>query len=98
MTEHFVTPELDESDILLSRATFCHMHDLFVAGRRVVGDSVLAGLGLPQAEREFMDRARRVATLDASQAVRHRRRRDGVRAYFAGDHHLAAKTGLRTML
>ena len=64
------------------------IRDLFVAGRRVVGDGVLVGLDLPDAEREFMERARRVAALDAEQAASHRRRREGVRAYYAGGHHL----------
>ena len=93
MTEDFLTPERDEVDIVLARATSRHVRDLFVAGRRVVGDGVLVGLDLPEAEREFMDRARRIAVLDAEQAARHRRRREGVRAYYAGGHHLDRRTG-----
>ena len=88
MTEDFLTPEQDEVDIVLARATSRHVRDLFVAGRRVVGDGALVGFDLPDAEREFMDRARRAAALDAGQAARHRRRREGVRAYYAGGHHL----------
>ena len=88
MVEDFLTPEQDEVDIVLARATSRHVRDLFVAGRRVVGDGVLVGFDLPDAEREFMDRARRAAALDAEQAGRHRRRREGVRAYYAGGHHL----------
>ncbi len=88
MTGDFLTPEQDEVDILLARATSRHVRDLFVAGRRVVGDGALLGLDLPDAEREFMERARRVAAPDAGQAARHRRRREGVRAYYAGGHHL----------
>ena len=88
MTEDFLTPERDEVDIVLARATSRHVRDLFVAGRRVVGDSVLLGFDLPDAEREFMERARRVAALDAEQAARQRRRREGVRAYYVGGHHL----------
>ena len=88
MTEDFLTPEQDEVDIVLARATSRHVRDLLVAGRRVVGDGVLVGFDLPDAEREFMDRARRVASLDAEQATCHRRRREGVRAYYAGGHHL----------
>ena len=65
-----------------------HVRDLFVAGRQVVRGGVLVGLDLPVAERELMDRARRVAALDAEQATRHRRRREGVRAYYAGRHHI----------
>ena len=88
MTEDFLTPERDEVDIVLARATSRHVRDLFVAGRQVVRGGVLVGLDLPVAERELMDRARRVAALDAEQATRHRRRREGVRAYYAGRHHI----------
>ena len=88
MVEDFLTPEQDEVDIVLARATSRHVRELFVAGRRVVGDGVLLGLDLSDAEREFMDRAKRVAALDAGQATRHRQRREGVRAYYAGGHHL----------
>ncbi|MDE0456574.1 MAG: hypothetical protein OXI15_04710, partial [Chromatiales bacterium] len=93
MTEDFLTPEQDEVDIVLARATSRHVRDLFVAGRRVVGDGVLVGFDLPDAEREFMDRARRAAALDAEQAGQHRRRREGVRAYYAGGHHLDGRNG-----
>ena len=93
MTEDFLTPEQDEVDIVLARATSRHVRDLFVAGRRVVGDGVLVGLDLPEAEREFMDRARRMASLDAEQAGWHRRRREGVRAYYADDLHLDGHNG-----
>lgn len=88
MCEDFLIPEQDEVDTLLTRATSRHVRDLLVAGRWVVGNGVLIGLDLPDAEREFMDRARRIAALDAEQAARHRRRREGVRAYYAGRHHL----------
>ena len=93
MTEDFLTPERDEVDIVLARATSGHVRDLLVAGRRVVGDGVLVGFDLPDAEREFMDRARRVAALDAEQAARHRRRREAVRAYYAGGCHLRESSG-----
>ena len=88
MTEDFLTPEQDEVDIVLTRATSRHVRDLLVGGRRVVGNGVLIGLDLPDAEREFMDRARRIACLDAVHAARHRRRREAVRAYFGSGHHL----------
>ena len=88
MTEDFLIPEQDEVDIVLTRATSRHVRDLFVAGRRVVSDGVLVGLDPPDAEREFMERARRGAALDTEQAVRHRRRREDVRSYYAGGHHL----------
>ena len=87
MCEDFLTPERDEVDIVLARATSRHVRDLLVAGRWVVGNGVLIGLDLADAEREFMNRARRVAGLDAAQATRYRRRREGVRAYYAGGHH-----------
>ena len=86
--EGFLTPERDEVDIVLARATSRRVRDLFVAERRVAGDGVLVGLDLPDAEREFMERARRVAALDAGRAARHRWRREGVRAYYANGHHL----------
>ena len=88
MTEDFLIPERDEVDIVLTRATSRHVRDLFVAGRRVVGDGVLLGFDLPDAEREFMERARRMAALDEEQAARHRLRREGVRTFYASRHHL----------
>ena len=93
MTEDFLTPEQDEVDIVLARATSRHVRDLFVAGCRVVGDGVLIGLDLPEADREFMERARRVTALDAEQAARYRRRREGVRAYYEGGRHLDGCAG-----
>ena len=92
ITEDFLTPEQDEIDILLARATSRHARDLVVAGRRVVGNGVLIGLDLADAEREFMDRARRITALDAEQAARHRRHREGVRAYYAAGCHLDGRT------
>ena len=88
LCEDFLTPEHDEVDVLLTRATSRHVRELVVAGRRVVGHGVLIGLDLPDAERELMACARRAAPLDAGQWARHRRRRESVRAYFAGEHHL----------
>ena len=88
MTEDFLTPEQDEVDILLTRATSRHVRELFVAGRRVVGNGALVGLDLPDAEREFMERARRAAALDVGQANRYWRRREAVRAYYKTGHHL----------
>ena len=90
MTEDFLTPEHDEVDIVLTRATSHHVRDLLVAGRWVVGNGVLIGLDLADAEREFMDRARRVAALDAEKAARHQLRREAVRTYYAGARHLAS--------
>ena len=84
LCEDFLTSEHDEVEVLLTRATSRHVRDLVVAGRQIVDDGVLTGLDLPDAEREFMDRARRAVALDAGQWVRHRRRRESVRAYYAG--------------
>ena len=62
--------------------------EVLVAGRKVVGDGVLAGLDLPAAEGELMDRARRVATV-APEALAHRQRlREAVRACYAAEGHL----------
>ena len=88
LCEDFLTPEHDEAEVLLTRATSRHVRDLVVAGRQIVDDGVLTGLDLPDAEREFMDRARRIAVADAGQWARHRRRRESVRTYYAGGHHL----------
>ena len=62
--------------------------EVLVAGRKVVGDGVLAGLDLPAAEGELMDRARRVATV-APEALAHRQRlREAVRACYVAEGHL----------
>ena len=61
LCEDFLTPEHDEVDVLLTRATSRHVRELVVAGRRVVGHGVLFGLDLPDAERELMACARRAA-------------------------------------
>ena len=92
MTEDFLTPEQDEVDIVLTRATARHVRDLLVAGRRVVGNGVLIGLDLPDVEREFMDRARRIAAVAPEQAALRRRRREAVRAHYAAGHHLGDRT------
>ena len=88
LCEDFLIPEQDEVDIVLTRATSRHVRDLLVAGRRVVANGVLTGLNLPDAEREFMDRARGIAALDTEHVARHRRRREAVRAYYADGCHL----------
>ena len=92
LCEDFLTPDRNESDILLTRATSRHVRDLLVAGREVVKDGALTGLDLPAMEREFMDRARRMAGLDAERSASHRRRREAVRAYYAGGLHLHGGT------
>ena len=88
LCEDFLVPDGNESDIILTRATSRHVRDLLVAGREVVSDGALTGLDLPATERELMERARRTAILDPEQSLRHRRRREAVRAYYAGGHHL----------
>ena len=88
LCEDFLTSEHDEVEVLLTRATSRHVRDLVVAGRQIVDDGVLTGLDLPDAEREFMDRARWIAASDAGQWARYRRRCESVRACYAGGHHL----------
>ena len=93
MTEDFLTAEQDAVDIVLTRATSRHVRHLLVAGRAVVGNGALIGLDLADAEREFMDRARRTAAIGSEESARFRRRRETVRAYYAGGHHLGSTTG-----
>ena len=88
LCEDFLTPEQDEVGIVLTRATSRHVRDLLVAGRRVVGNGVLIGLDLPDAEREFMARAQQIASIAPEEAARQQRRREVVRAYYKAGHHL----------
>ena len=88
MREDFLISDEDELDAVLTRATSGHVRNLLVAGREVVSDGALTGLDLEDAEGEFMERARQMAAADAGQSGRHRRRRDAVRAYYAGKCHL----------
>ena len=88
MCEDFLTPDIDETDVLLTRASARHVRRLVVAGREVVRDGSLAGLDLAAMESELIDRGRRVAAIDPEQASRWRRRREAVRAYYAGGRHL----------
>ena len=43
MCEDFLVPDLDETDVLLTRATSRHVRELLVAGRKVVSHGALAG-------------------------------------------------------
>ena len=86
--DDFLTPDLDEVDVLLTRATARAVRRLVVAGREVVSDGALVGLDLPAMESELVDRARRVAAIDPAQATRHRQRREAVRAYYASGRHI----------
>ena len=64
------------------------MRELPAAGRKVVGDGALAGLDLPAAEGELMDRARRVAAIPPGQPAGRQRLREAVRACHADGRHL----------
>ena len=88
MCEDFLVPDLDETDVLLTRATARHVRELLVAGRKVVSHGALAGFDLPAAEGELMDRARRVAAITPEQLAYRQRRREAVRTWYAGGHHL----------
>ena len=57
-------------------------------GLEVVTDGVLAGRDLPAMEGELLDRARTVVAIDPARAARWRRRREAVRAHYAGGSHL----------
>ena len=88
MCEDFLVADLDETDVLLTRATSRHVRELLVAGRKVVSDGALAGLDLPAAEGELMDRARRVAAITPGQLAGRQRLREAVRACYADGRHL----------
>ena len=93
MCEDFLVPDLDETDVLLTRAISRHVREVLVAGSKVVVVGALAGLDLPAAEGELMDRARRVAAV-TPEALAHRQRlREAVRACYAGAHHLEGGAG-----
>lgn len=88
MRDDFLISDEDELDVILTRGTSRHVRSLLVAGHEVVRDGALTGFDLPDVEREFMERARQMPAADAEQSGRHRRRRDAVRAYYAGECHL----------
>ena len=88
MREDFLISDEDELDVVLTRATSRHVRGLLVTGREVVSDGALTGLDLAGMEQELMERARQTATADTGQSFRNRRRRDAVRAYYAGGQHL----------
>ena len=62
MCGDYLTPDADEVDVILTRATARHVRRLVVAGREVVSDGALVGLDLPAMEEELMDRARGACT------------------------------------
>ncbi len=88
MRDDFLICDEDELDVILTRATSRHVRGLLVAGREVVRNGALTGLDIADAERELLERARQMAAEDAEQAGCHRRRREAVRAYYAGGGHL----------
>ena len=88
MRDDFLISDEDELDVVLTRATSRHVRGLLIAGQEVVSDGALTGLDLAGMEQELMERARQTATADTGQSFRNRRRRDAVRAYYAGGQHL----------
>ena len=96
MRADFLVPEEDALDVLLTRGTARHVHELRVAGRKVVGDGALTGFSLSEMEAELMERARRVAAISPLQLRWHRRRREAIRAYYANGGHLGSPAGRTT--
>ncbi|MDE0254159.1 MAG: amidohydrolase family protein [Rhodospirillaceae bacterium] len=74
---------LDETEVLLTRASNRHVRSLIVAGRTVVAEGRLAAFDLPELEADLTERARRAAADDPGQFARGFRRREAVRAYYA---------------
>ncbi|MCY4395303.1 MAG: amidohydrolase family protein [Rhodospirillaceae bacterium] len=87
MAEYSLIADLDETQVLLTRATSRHVRDLIVAGRTVVSGGRLAGIDLAATEAELMARARRAAADDPGQFARGHRRREAVRAYYKDSGH-----------
>ena len=83
-----VVEDLDETEVLLTRASNRHVRDLIVAGRTVVAEGKLTALDLPELEADLTARARRAAADDPGQFARGQRRREAVRAYYANGRHL----------
>ena len=88
LTEDCLDADLDETEVLLARASSRHVLALTVAGRTVVNGGRLAGLDLSEAEAELMARARHASAADPDRFARGRRRRDAVRAYYADARHI----------
>ena len=93
MCEDFLVPDLDETDVLLTRAISRHVREVLVAGSKVVVVGALAGLDLPAAEGDLMDRARRVSAVTPEALAYWQRLREAVRACYAGAHHLEGGAG-----
>ena len=88
LTEDCLDADLDETEVLLARASSRHVLGLTVAGRTVVSDGCLAGPDLPEMEAELTVRARHASATDPDRFARGRRRREAVRAYYAEARHL----------
>ena len=88
LTDDCLDADLDETEVLLVRASSRHVLGLTVGGRAVVGDGRLAGLDLTEMEAELVTRARHASAADPKRFARGRRRRDAVRAYYAEARHL----------
>jgi len=88
MSEDFLVESDDEVDVLLTRATADHVRHLVVDGCNVVRDGALTGASLPDMEAELMARARKEAPVPPEQPPRNRQRREAIRRYYSGRHHL----------
>ena len=88
LTDDCLDADLDETEVLLARASSRHVLGLTVGGRAVVADGHLAGLDLTEMEAELVTRARHASAADPKRFARGRRRRDAVRAYYAEARHL----------
>ena len=88
MSADCLVAEPDEIEVLLTRASSRHVRELVVAGRTVVRDGSLAGIDLPELERELMERARRALADDPGQVARGQKRREAVRTYYRNSGHL----------
>ena len=88
MSADCLDADLDETDVLLTRACANHVRDLVVAGRSVVSGAKLAEIDLSDAEAELMAMARSAAARDPGQFMRGRRSREALRACYADARHL----------
>ena len=88
LAEDCLDSELDETEVLLARASSRHVRALTVAGRTVVSNGSLAGIDLSEAEAELMARARHASAADPDRFARGRRRRDAVRAFYSDARHI----------
>ena len=92
MCDDYLTPDIDDVDVILTRATSRHVRRLVVAGREVVSDGALVGQDLPAMDEELAERARGACAIDPGQAGRRRRRREAVRTFYAERRRLCGQT------